>query len=89
MNIDTNALVSISEASQNFSKVAKLVDKYGSAIILKNDTPRYLIVEFEQAVAYERMKNYDSTKNISAEEVQRELGITDEQLANFEEIEFD
>lgn len=89
MNIDTNALVSISEASKNFPKVAKLVDKYGSAIILKNDTPRYLIVEFEQAVVYERMKNYDLSKNISAEEVQREFGITDEELADFEEVEFD
>lgn len=49
MNIDTNTMISISEANQNFSKVARLVDKYGSAVILKNNTPRYLIVEFEQA----------------------------------------
>lgn len=49
MNIDTNTMISISEANQNFSKVAKLVDQYGSAVILKNNTPRYLIVEFEQA----------------------------------------
>ena len=49
MNIDTNTMVSISEANQNFSKVARLVDQYGSAVILKNNTPRYLIVEFQQA----------------------------------------
>lgn len=49
MNIDTNTMVSISEANQNFSKVARLVDQYGSAVILKNNTPRYLILEFEQA----------------------------------------
>lgn len=49
MNIDTNTMVSISEANQNFSKVARLVDQYGSAVILKNNTPRYLIMEFEQA----------------------------------------
>lgn len=49
MNIDTNTMISISEANQNFSKVARLVDQYGSAVILKNNTPRYLIVEFEQA----------------------------------------
>ncbi len=49
MNIDTNTIVSISEANQNFSKVARLVDQYGSAIILKNNTPRYLILEFNQA----------------------------------------
>ena len=49
MNINTNSIVSISEANQNFSKVARLVDQYGSAVILKNNTPRYLILEFNQA----------------------------------------
>ena len=49
MNIDTKTMVSISEANQNFSKVAKLVDQYGSAVILKNNSPRYLIFEFNQA----------------------------------------
>ncbi|EFM39665.1 prevent-host-death family protein [[Eubacterium] yurii subsp. margaretiae ATCC 43715] len=46
MNINTNTLVSISEANQNFSKVARLVDKYGSAVILKNNSPKYIILEF-------------------------------------------
>ena len=36
MTIDTNTMVSISEANQNFSKVARLVDECGSAVILKN-----------------------------------------------------
>ena len=49
MMINTNALVSITEANQNFSKVARLVDERGSAVILKNNVPRYLIVEFSQA----------------------------------------
>ena len=42
MNIDTNSLVSITEANQNFSKVARLVDENGVAIILKNNVPRYI-----------------------------------------------
>lgn len=49
MNVNTKAMVSISEANQNFSKVARLVDQYGSAVILKNNSPRYLILEFNQA----------------------------------------
>lgn len=49
MNINTNTLVSISEANQNFSRVARLVDEHGVAVILKNNVPRYLIVEFGQA----------------------------------------
>ena len=51
MNINTNSLVSITEANQNFSRVARLVDETGSAVILKNNVPRYLIVEFSQAEA--------------------------------------
>lgn len=47
MLIDTKNIVSMTEANQNFSKVARLVDDNGSAIILKNNKPRYLIVDFE------------------------------------------
>ncbi len=49
MNIDTNAMVSMTEANQNFSKVARLVDQYGSAVVLKNNVPRYLVIDFAQA----------------------------------------
>jgi antitoxin Phd len=42
-------MVSITEANQNFSKVARLVDQYGSAVVLKNNSPRYLIIDFAQA----------------------------------------
>ena len=49
MKIDTNTIVSMTEANQNFSKVARLVDQFGSAVILKNNTPRYLVVEFQEA----------------------------------------
>lgn len=49
MMVNTKNLVSISEANQNFSKVARLVDERGSAVIMKNNVPRYLIVEFSQA----------------------------------------
>ena len=48
MLVDTNSMVSMTEANQNFSKVAKLVDKNGSAIILKNNAPKYIILEYKQ-----------------------------------------
>lgn len=48
MNINTDTLVSMTEANQNFSKVARLVDQYGSAVILKNNAPRYVILDFSQ-----------------------------------------
>lgn len=51
MNINTETLVSITEANQNFSRVAKLVDEKGSAVIMKNNRPRYLLIDFSQAEA--------------------------------------
>ena len=42
MIIDTKSIVSITEANQNFSKVARLVDELGSAVIMKNNVPKYL-----------------------------------------------
>ena len=51
MTIDTNTMVSISEANQNFSKVARLVDEKGSAVILKNNVSRYLVIDFSKANA--------------------------------------
>ena len=48
MKIDTNTMVSITEANQNFSKVARLVDEHGTAVILKNNVPRYLVIDFSK-----------------------------------------
>ena len=48
MQINMNNLVSMTEANQNFSRVAKLVDANGAAIILKNNTPRYVLLEYSQ-----------------------------------------
>ena len=46
MNIDTKTVVSMTEANQNFSRVSRMVEQHGSAIIFKNIVPRYLVVDF-------------------------------------------
>ena len=48
MIINTDNLVSMTETNQNFSKVARLVDKTGAAVVLKNNVPRYVILDFNQ-----------------------------------------
>ena len=48
MMIDTSALVAMTEANQNFSRVARLVDEQGAAVILKNNKPRYAVVDFSE-----------------------------------------
>ncbi len=59
MKVSTSTLVSITEANQNFSKVARLVDEKGSAVILKNNVPRYLVVEFSQAERLQEAEDED------------------------------
>ncbi len=49
MTVDTDTMISITEANQNFSKVARLVDEHGTAVILKNNVPRYLVIDFSKA----------------------------------------
>lgn len=49
MIIDTNTMISITEANQNFSRVTRLVDERGTAVILKNNVPRYLVIDFSKA----------------------------------------
>ena len=56
MKINTKNLVSITEANQNFSKVARLVDEQGSAVILKNNKPKYVLIEYS---AFESEQNSD------------------------------
>ena len=48
MNIDSNSIVSITEANQNFSKITRLADKTGEAIIFKNNRPKYRLIDLEQ-----------------------------------------
>lgn len=49
MTINTDNLVSITKANRNFSRVARMIDEKGSVVILKNNTPRYLVIEFNNA----------------------------------------
>ena len=46
MKVSTQTMVSISEANQNLSRLARMVDEQGPVVVLKNNTPKYLIIEF-------------------------------------------
>lgn len=59
MLVNTDAMVSISEANQNFSRIARLVDEKGSVVIMKNNAPRYLLIEFSQAEAMQAAPDED------------------------------
>ena len=46
MKVELDNLVSMKEANQNFSKVARMVDKDGAVVILKNNIPKYILVDY-------------------------------------------
>lgn len=64
MMINTDNLVSITEANQNFSRVARMVDENGAAIILKNNVPRYILMEFNQ-IEEEQIAGDEELQDIS------------------------
>ena len=77
MTINTKTIVPISIANQNFSKVAKLVDQFGSAVIMKNNTPRYIIYEFNQADSMQEASD-DDVISVSKKLMQRNKHVYEE-----------
>ena len=49
MQIDTNTIVSVTEANQNFSRVTRIAEKNGQAVIFKNNRPKYMVVDLEHS----------------------------------------
>lgn len=56
MLVNTNNLVAMTEANQNFSKVVRIVDESGMAVILKNNKPKYILVDFDEYEEIQAMK---------------------------------
>ena len=67
MILDTNLLVPMTEANQNFSKVVRLVDESGMAVIMKNNKPRYMVLRFSEYD--EILKAREKFINAAADEV--------------------
>jgi len=65
MTIDTNTVVTMTEANQNFSKVTRVADQYGRAVIFKNNAPRYLVIQFAIADQVEDAAKYDALASAS------------------------
>lgn len=49
MKIDTNTIISVTEANQNFSRVTRIAEKSGQAVIFKNNRPRYMLIDLENS----------------------------------------
>ena len=47
MTINTNAIISVSEANQNFSRATRIAEKNGQVVIFKNNKPKYILLDIE------------------------------------------
>ena len=47
MTINTNSIVTATEANQNFSKVARLAEKNGRVVVFKNNRPKLLVIDLD------------------------------------------
>ena len=77
MTIDTSNRVSISEACQNFSKVAQMADEHGSVVIVKDNVPRYILMELSQSQATSEVSDEDLMAS-SEKLMQRNLHVYEE-----------
>ncbi len=79
MRINTEHIVSISEANQNFSRVARKADKSGTVYIFKNNKPKYKLVDLESDTSIEMTD--DEKIDFVAARVLREYREAFEELA--------
>lgn len=49
MMINTNTIVSMTEANQNFSRVTRIADANGQAVVFKNNRPKYLLIDMDRS----------------------------------------
>ena len=87
------------KASSAFSKVSE----GNPVVVMKRNRPSYIIISPEDyrkaveteedlallALATERMKDFDPAKTITKEESMREFGITQAEIDEMDEVEFE
>jgi len=79
MNIDTNDIVTATEANQNFSRVAKLAEKKGRVVIFKNNRPKLLVIDLDKEPQIEMTE--DEKLQFVAARILREHRAAFEELA--------
>lgn len=52
MNLDTQMTMPLSEANKDFSRVMNMADCYGRVVILKDNKPKYLLIDLDQETLF-------------------------------------
>ena len=79
MQIDSTTIVTATEANQNFSKVTRIAEKKGRAVVFKNDRPKYLVIDLDVEPQIEMTE--DEKINFVAERILREHKAAFQELA--------
>ena len=79
MTIDTNAIVTATEANQNFSRVAKMAENRGRVVVFKNNRPKLLVIDLDTEPQIEMSE--DEKIKFVAERILREHRAAFEELA--------
>ena len=84
-------------------KIFDEVKQCGAKVVMKNNTAECVLISPDEyvrlmdeindarllAIAAERLAHYDPAKAIPEEEIYKEFGITEEDLAGYEEVEIE
>ena len=82
MNLDAPMMVPISEANEDFSHVMHMVDNYGRVVILKNNNPKYLLIDLAQESLIYDLTDAEKLE-IAAKRVMRQYKPAFEKLAEY------
>ena len=52
MTINTNEIVTATEANQNFSKVARIAEKMGRVVVFKINRPKLLVIDLDTEAGF-------------------------------------
>ena len=83
MNINTDKIVSISDANRNFSQTARLVDKLGEVYIFKNNKPKYKLTVIDEE---ELTAEPPETQEVSRSRLDRLMALIRKYRSGLEEL---
>ncbi|HBN10817.1 MAG TPA: toxin-antitoxin system antitoxin subunit [Ruminococcus sp.] len=96
--------ISITQFNRGLAgKIFQDVKNNGAKVVMKNNTPECVLLSPDEyvklmdeindarllALAVKRMENFNPENTISENQVMEHLGITDDDLADFDEVEFE
>ena len=79
MNINTETITTMTEANQNFSKVAKVAEHNGQAVIFKNNKPKFLLIDVDSDAYFDITE--EERIDVAAKRVMQRFKLALEELA--------